>query len=62
MHDSTIGGNGSPENIVGIGEVNNDDLVLFVDLFAYTYKVVGFESQSLHAQNQFSNQAQLNYI
>lgn len=47
MHDSRVGGNGSPQDIVGFGQVNDDDLVLLADLFANTYEVVGLEGQAL---------------
>lgn len=40
MHNGGIRGNGSSDEIVGIGEVDNDDLILLINLLAYTNKVV----------------------
>ena len=40
MHDGRVGGDWSPEDIVGIGEVDDYDLVGLVDLFPYTDEVV----------------------
>jgi hypothetical protein len=47
MHDGGIGTDWPPEDIVGVGEVNNDDLILLIDLFAHTDKMVGLKGQSL---------------
>ena len=47
MHDGGIGADWPPEDIVGVGEVNDDDLILFIDLFAHADKMVGLEGQSL---------------
>ena len=41
VHDGRVRGDWSPENIVGVGEVDDDDLVGFIDLFPDTDKVVG---------------------
>ena len=41
MHNGRVGRNWSPEDIVCIGEVYDDDLVGVVDLFPYTDEVVG---------------------
>jgi hypothetical protein len=43
MHYSGVGSNGSPEGVVGVSEVDDNDLVLLVDLFANAYVMVGFE-------------------
>ncbi len=43
MHDGRIGTNWSPEDIIGVGEVNDYDLILLINLFAHTDKMVGFE-------------------
>ena len=40
MHNGGIRGNRSPDEIVGICEVDDDDLVLLVNLLAYTNEVV----------------------
>ena len=40
MHDGRVGGDWSPEDIVGIGEVYYDDLIGIVDLFPDTDEVV----------------------
>lgn len=40
MHNCTVGSNRSPQDIVGIGKVDNDDLVLFIDLFSHAYEMV----------------------
>jgi hypothetical protein len=47
MHNGGIGTDRSPEDIVGVGEVNDDDLILLIDLFSHTNKVVGLKGQSL---------------
>lgn len=47
MHDGGIGTDWPPEDIVGVGEVNDDDLILLIDLFAHTDKMVGLKGQSL---------------
>jgi hypothetical protein len=47
MHNGGIGTDWPPEDIVGVGEVNDNDLILLIDLFAHTDKVVGLEGQSL---------------
>ena len=41
VHNGRVGGDWSPEDIVGIGEVYDDDLVGLVDLFPDTNEVVG---------------------
>ena len=43
MHDGRVGTDWSPEDIVGVREVNNDDLILLIDLFAHANKVVRLE-------------------
>ena len=47
MHDGRVGGDRPPEDIVGVGEVDDDNLVLLIDFFTNTNEVVGFERQSL---------------
>jgi len=47
MHDGRVCGYGATQDIVGIGEVNDDDLVLLVDFFTDTDKVVRLESECL---------------
>jgi hypothetical protein len=47
MHDGGIGTDWPPEDIVGVGEVNDDDLILLIDLFAHTDKMVGLKGQGL---------------
>lgn len=44
MHDGGISTDWSPEDIVGVGKVNDDDLILLIDLFAHTDKMVGLKS------------------
>lgn len=41
MHDGRVGGDWSPEDIVGIGEVDDYDLVGLVDLLPHANEVVG---------------------
>ena len=48
MHDGRVSTNWPPENIVGVGKVDDDDLVLLIDLFTYANEVVRFECQGLH--------------
>jgi hypothetical protein len=43
MHNGRIGTDWSPEDIVGVREVNDDDLILLIDLFAHTDKMVRLE-------------------
>jgi hypothetical protein len=40
MHNGRIGTDWSPEDIVSVREVDDDDLILLVDLFAYTDEMV----------------------
>ena len=47
MHDGRVRRNGPSEHIVGVREVDDDDLVLLVDLFAHANVVVGLERQGL---------------
>lgn len=47
MHNSRIRRDWSPQHIIGIGEVDNYNLVLLVDLFSNTNEVVRFQRQSL---------------
>lgn len=41
VHDGRVGGNWSPQDIVGIGEVDDDDLVGLIDFLPHTNEVVG---------------------
>ena len=41
VHNCGVGGDWSPEDIVGVGEIDDDDLVGFIDLFPDTDEVVG---------------------
>jgi hypothetical protein len=54
VHYGTVSSDRSPQNIVGVGEVDNDYLVLFVDLLPHTYEMVGFKCKSLQSREQFS--------
>ena len=47
MHDGGIGTDWPSKDIVGVGEVNDNDLILLVDLFAHTDKMVGLKGQRL---------------
>ncbi len=47
MHDSRVGTNWPPEDIVGVRKVDDDDLVLLIDLFAHTNEVVRLKCQGL---------------
>ena len=40
MHNSRVCRDGSPQDIVRVRKVDDDDLVLLVDLFTDTYEVV----------------------
>ncbi len=42
VHNGRVCRDWSPEDIVGIGEVNDDDLVSLIDLFPHTDEMVGF--------------------
>ena len=44
VHDSRVGGYGSAKDIVGVGKVDDDKLVLLV---AYANEVVGLQRQVL---------------
>ena len=41
--------------MVGVGKVDNNNLILFVDLFTDTNEVVGLERQSLETMFQRQN-------
>jgi hypothetical protein len=43
VHDGRVGTNWPPEHIVGVGKVDDDDLVLLINLFTHTNEVVRFE-------------------
>lgn len=42
VHNGRVGSDWSPEDIVGICKVYDDDLVGLIDLFAHADEVVGF--------------------
>ena len=48
MHNGGVGGDWSPEDIVGVGQVHDDDLVGFIDLFPDTDEMVGLQRESLY--------------
>lgn len=47
MHNGRVGCNRSSHNIIGIGKVDDDDLILVVYILANTNEVVGFQGESL---------------
>jgi hypothetical protein len=47
MHNGRVCADWASEDAVGIGKVDDDDLSLFINLFSYANKVVGFERQCL---------------
>jgi len=47
MHDRRVCGDWSTQNIIGVVQVDNDDLVLFVDFLPHTDEMVGFKGQCL---------------
>jgi hypothetical protein len=47
VHNGRVGSDGSPEDIVALAQIDDDDLVLFVDLFANANEAVGLERQRL---------------
>ena len=47
VHNGRVGGDWSTQNIVGVGQVDDDDLVLFVEFLPHTNEMVGFQSQCL---------------
>ena len=55
VHDGTLSRDGSSHNIIGIGQVNNNDLILLSDLLPHTNEVVRLEGQRLErVQNHIS--------
>ena len=48
MHNGRVCGDWSSEDIVGVGQVHNDDLVGFIDLFPNTDEMVGLQRESLY--------------
>ena len=40
VHDGRVSRNGSPQYVVGIGEVDDDNLILLADFLAHTDEVV----------------------
>jgi hypothetical protein len=47
VHNGRVCRDGSPKDIVGVGEVDDYNLVLFVNLLTYTNKVIRFQSKCL---------------
>ena len=47
VHNRGVGSDWSTQNIVGVGQVDNNDLVLFVNFLPHTDEMVGFQSQCL---------------
>lgn len=43
MHDGGVSTDWSPKDIMGVREVDDDNLVLLIDLFAHTDEMVGLE-------------------
>jgi len=42
VHDSRVGGNGSSQDIVCLGKVDDDDLALFVYFLSNANEAIGF--------------------
>ena len=47
VHYRRVCGDWPTQNIIGVVQVDNDDLVLFVDFLPHTDEMVGFEGQCL---------------
>lgn len=47
VHDSRVGRDRPPHKVVGICQVDDDDLVLLIDLLSHTYEVITLKSQVL---------------
>ena len=47
VHNRRVCGDWSTQNIIGVVQVDNDDLVLLVDFLPHTDEMVGFEGQCL---------------
>lgn len=47
VHNRGVGGDWSTQNIIGVVQVDNNHLVLFVDFLPHTDEMVGFEGQCL---------------
>ncbi len=48
VHYCRVRRDGPPKDIVGVGKVDDDDLVLLTDLLPNTNEVVRLEGQCLH--------------
>ena len=48
VHNCRIRSNWAPQDIVGIGEVDDDDLILLIDFFTDANEVIALECQCLH--------------
>lgn len=57
MHNCAVRSDGSSEDIVGVREVNDNNLVLFSNLLSYTDKVVRLESEGLRVTRSMSSSA-----
>lgn len=57
VHNCAVRCDGSPEDIVGIHEVDNNNLVLLSNLLSYTDEVVGLESEGLRVTHLVSSSA-----
>lgn len=47
VHNGRVGGDGPPHDIIGICQVNDDDLVLLANFFSYADEVVRLKSKRL---------------
>lgn len=59
VHDHAVGRDGSSEDIVRVGEVNDDDLVLLPDLLADSNEAVRLERQRLPETRQYIATSQM---
>lgn len=48
VHNGGVRSNRSPEDIISVCKVDDNDLVLFVDFLAHANEMVAFERQGLH--------------
>ena len=55
VHDGGVRCYGSSQDIVGVGKVDNHNLVLLVNLFADTNEVVALEGERLHGNEKGEN-------
>ena len=52
MHDRRVSRYRSPEDIIGVSKVDDDNLALLINFFTDTYEMVWFQSQSLEDVNR----------